>query len=78
MLADNQELDTAPTTEATLQLLTDPTNNAATGTATQMINLWMTNSLAVRLERFIRWEVTDAAAVQWLSNVNYLTTGSPS
>ena len=77
LLADDLELDISRATSATLQMLDNPTNHAGTGTATTMVSMFHTNSVAVRLERFINWQVTDEAAVQWVDGVDYLTEGSP-
>jgi HK97 family phage major capsid protein len=69
-------VEIATATHATVEMLDNPTNNSATGTATTLVSLWQTNSAALRVERFVSWQVARPEAVAWLSGVNYAATAS--
>lgn len=70
-LADDGQVTIDASREASLQMLNDPTNNSATGTATAMVSMFQTNSTAFLAERFINWQRRRASAVAWLDNVNW-------
>lgn len=55
--------------EASLQMLDNPTNSSATGTATTMVSMWQTNSVAFRAERILNWSKRRASAVALLEDV---------
>jgi HK97 family phage major capsid protein len=55
--------------EASLEMLTNPTNASADGTATAMVSLWQTNSVGFRCERIINWKRRRATAVAYLTGV---------
>lgn len=55
---------------ASLQLLTNPTNSAAAGTATAMVSMYQTNSWAARAVRYINWTLR-RPYVSVLTGVNY-------
>jgi HK97 family phage major capsid protein len=55
--------------EASLQMLDNPTNASADGTATAMVSLWQTNSVGFRCERIINWKKRRATAVAYLTGV---------
>ena len=57
--------------EASLQMLDNPTNNSISGTATSMVSMWQTNSVAFRAERILNWSKRRASAVAVLSEVNW-------
>jgi hypothetical protein len=76
VLADQLGLIVQAARQTNLEMSDTPTGNAATGTATSMVSLFQTNSVALRVERFINWERLGAIAV--VEGVNYLTEGSPS
>jgi hypothetical protein len=63
--------------EASLQMLDNPTNNSATGTATTMVSMFQTNSLAIRAEQFIHWVKLRSTAVVFMDDVNWGAIGSP-
>lgn len=42
-------------TEASLQMLDNPTNDSVTPTATSLVSMFQTNSVAFRAERTINW-----------------------
>lgn len=57
--------------EASLQMLDNPTNNSISGTATSMVSMWQTNSVAFRAERILNWSKRRASAVALLDEVNW-------
>lgn len=63
--------------EASLQMLDNPTNNSATATATTMVSMWQTNSVAFRGEWFINWQKRRSSAVVYMDDVNWGSVGSP-
>lgn len=70
-LADDGQVIIDASREASLQMLDNPTNNSANGTATSMVSMFQTNSVAIRAERYINWAKRRNSAVQYLSGVNY-------
>lgn len=70
-LADDGGFTIDASREASLQMMDTPTNNSATATATAMVSMFQTNSVALRCERFINWAKRRASAVQYLTGVNY-------
>jgi HK97 family phage major capsid protein/HK97 family phage prohead protease len=63
--------------EASLQMLDNPTNNSATATATTMVSMWQTNSVAYRGEWFVNWQKRRSDAVAFIDDVNWGSVGSP-
>jgi hypothetical protein len=53
--------------EASLEMLTNPTNDVNTPTATSIVSLWQTNSVGFRAERILNWQRRRATAVAYLS-----------
>lgn len=70
-LADDGQVVIDASREASLQMLDNPTNDSSSGTATTMVSMFQTNSVAMRAERWINWKLRRAAAVQVISNVNW-------
>lgn len=70
-LADDGQVTIDASQEASLQMLDNPTNNSATGTATTMVSMFQTNSTAFRAERFINWQRRRASAVSYLTGVQW-------
>ena len=62
--------------EASLQMLDNPTNDVVTPTATSMVSMWQTNSVAFRAERILNWAKRRASAVALLDEVNWGMPGS--
>nr|CAD6417805.1 phage major capsid protein [Rhizobium sp. Q54] len=62
--------------EASLQMLDNPTNASVDGTATSMVSMWQTNSVAFRAERILNWARRRSSAVAVLQDVNWGVTGS--
>jgi HK97 family phage major capsid protein/HK97 family phage prohead protease len=78
-LSDDGQVTVDASTEASLQMDDAPTNNSATPTATSLVSMFQTNSIALRAERYINWSRRRAQAVQYLENVNWgAGGGSPS
>lgn len=57
--------------EASLQMLDNPTNDTVTPTATSMVSMFQTNSVAFRAERILNWSKRRASAVAVLGSVNW-------
>lgn len=70
-LADDGGFTIDASREASLQMLDNPTNNSATGTPTTMVSMFQTNSVAMRVERYINWAKRRPSAVQYLTGVNW-------
>ncbi|MDX0572165.1 phage major capsid protein [Sinorhizobium medicae] len=62
--------------EASLQMLDNPTNDSVTPTATSMVSMWQTNSVAFRAERILNWAKRRASAVAVIQDVNWGVGGS--
>lgn len=77
MLADDGNITVDVSTEASLQMLDNPTNSAASATATSMVSLWQTNSIGLLAEREITWAKARAEAVVYMDDVNWGSIGSP-
>jgi hypothetical protein len=57
-------VDVRVSTQASIQMLDNPTNASATGTATNMVSLWQTNAAAVMATVSTNWQpARDAVAV---------------
>lgn len=70
-LADDGQVTIDSSREASLQMLNNPTNNSATGTATSMVSMFQTNSTAFLAERYINWARRRASGVAYLTGVNW-------
>lgn len=70
-LADDGGFTIDASREASLQMMDTPTNNSATATATSMVSMFQTNSVAVRVEKYCNWAKRRASAVQYLTGVNW-------
>lgn len=70
-LADDGQVVIAASTEASLQMDSAPTNDSATPTATQVVSMFQTDSVALRAERFINWQKRRAQAVAVLDDVKW-------
>lgn len=77
LLADDGQVRVDASREASLQMLDNPTNSSATGTATTMVSMWQTNSIALRAERYITWAKARSNAVVYMDDVNWGSIGSP-
>lgn len=77
-LSDDGQVTVDASREASLQMLDNPTNNSSSATATTMVSMWQTNSIALRAERFINWAKRRDEAVVYMDDVNWGSIGSPS
>jgi len=75
-LADDGQVTIDASREASLQMADDPTNDSATPTATQLVSMWQTNSVAFRAERYVNWARRRSSGVAYLSGVNWGQTAS--
>lgn len=57
--------------EATIEMLSDPTNNAGTGTATELVSLFQTNAVATLINRQVNWKRARSNAVVVLTGANF-------
>lgn len=76
--ADDGQVTVDVSREASLQMLDTggsgagaPTNDSVTPTATSLVSMFQTNSVAVRAERYINWQKRRASAVQYLEDVEW-------
>ena len=67
-LADDGQVNIDISREATIFLDNDAT---ATPTAAQLVSMFQTNQLAVRAERYVRWQKRRPQAVAYLSDVDW-------
>lgn len=73
LLADDGQVTISTSTEASIQLLDDPTNQSTAGTvATAMVSMFQTNSLAIKAVRYINWGKRRANAASWISGAAYV------
>lgn len=77
-LADDGQVSVDVSREASLEMSNTPANNSATGQGASLVSMFQTNSLAIRAERMVNWARRREESVQYLSNVAYSATGSPS
>lgn len=74
--ADDGGVQVDVSREASLQMLDNPTNASSDGTATSMVSMWQTNSVAFRAERVLNWMKRRPSAVALLDEVNWGAPGS--
>lgn len=67
--ADDGDFQVDMSTEASLQMLDNPTNDVVTPTATSLVSMFQTNSAAFRAERTLNWMRRRESAVAWLTGV---------
>lgn len=66
-LADDGSVTLDASEQASIEMLDNPTNSSsATVTATSMVSMWQTNSIALRAERFVWWGLRRSGAIQWI------------
>lgn len=71
LMADDGQLTIDASREASIQMLDNPTNNAAAGTATTMVSMWQTNAVAIKAVRFINWAKKRSNAVEFIQDAAY-------
>lgn len=70
-LADDGQVVIDASREASLQMLDNPTNSSNDATATTLVSMFQTNSIAIRAERWINWQKRRASAVAYITGVNW-------
>lgn len=73
-LADDGGVSVDSSRETSLQMDNAPTNASAPATATTLVSMFQTNSVALRAERYITWRRRRTSGVQVITGVNW---GSP-
>lgn len=73
MLADDGQVTIDASREAALEMLDNPTNQsgAAGPTATSMVSMFQTNSVAIKAVRFINWAKRRPNIVAYIKDANY-------
>jgi HK97 family phage major capsid protein len=71
LIADDGRVTVDSSGETALQMLDNPTNASSDGTATTMVSMFQTDSLAIRGERWICWTKGRAEAAVYITNANY-------
>lgn len=72
LLADDGMVDIEASTEASIQMLDNPTNDVTTPTATSMVSMWQTDSIAIRAIRMINWAKRRSNVVQFIKDAAYV------
>lgn len=72
LFADEGGLEIDASREASIQMLDNPTNDAAAGTATTMTSMFQTKSVAIRAVRFINWKKRRSTAVAYIKEALYV------
>lgn len=75
-IADEGGLEVTISRRGTLEMSDAPTNDSTTPTGASMVSLWQTNSVGVKCDRFMTWDIP-AGAVAVMDDVNWLAIGSP-
>jgi HK97 family phage major capsid protein len=72
-MADEGGLTIDASEEAAIQMLDNPTNTSTGATtATSMVSMWQTGSVALRAIRFINWKKRRSFAVAYIKDANYV------
>lgn len=74
LLADDGGLDVEASSEASIQMLDNPTNDVTTPTATTMVSMFQTDSVALKLVRAINWAKRRSNVVQYIKDAAYTPT----
>lgn len=69
--ADDGDFAVDMSTEASLQMDSAPTMNSTTPTATSVVSMFQTNSVAFRVERTLNWMKRRTQSVSWIDGTNY-------
>jgi HK97 family phage major capsid protein/HK97 family phage prohead protease len=77
-LADDGGVSVSMSTEASLQMMDNPTNDTVTATpvATDLVSLWQTNSVGFLAERTLNWMLRRTGAVAYVSGVAWGEPGA--
>jgi hypothetical protein len=72
-MADDGQADFQVSDQASIQLLDNPTNQSTGNTAaTAMVSMFQTESLAIKVVRFVNWAKKRTQAAQWIQNAAYV------
>lgn len=74
LLADDGQADVEASGEASIQMLDNPTNATSDGTATTMVSMFQTHSVAIRAVRRINWAKRRSNIVQYIKDAAYTPT----
>lgn len=73
-MADEGGITIDASEEAAIQMLDNPTNTSTgSTTATSMVSMFQTNSVALRATRFINWKKRRSFAVQYIKDAAYVS-----
>jgi HK97 family phage major capsid protein/HK97 family phage prohead protease len=70
-LADDGGMDVSVSREASIQMDDAPTVDTSTPTATSLVSMWQTESLAIKLVRYINWKRRRSTAVGYIRSAAY-------
>jgi len=73
LMADDGGVTIDASREASIEMLDNPTNDAAAGTPTTMVSMFQTNSVAIRAVRFINWKKRRSDAVAYIQDAAYVS-----
>ncbi|MBI4291312.1 MAG: phage major capsid protein [Betaproteobacteria bacterium] len=73
LLADDGQVTIDASREASIEMLDNPTNDAAAGTPTSMVSMFQTNSVAIKAVRFINWKKRRTTAVVFIRDGAYVS-----
>ncbi len=74
LLADDGSADVEASSEASIQMLDNPTNDVTTPTPTTMVSMFQTDSIALRAVRHINWAKRRSNVVQYIKDAAYTPT----
>lgn len=74
-LADDGGVAIDMSREASLEMMSNPTQDSVAGTGTQLVSMFQTNSVAIRAERWINWQRRRPSAVSVITGIAYGANG---
>ena len=74
LLADDGGMGVEASADASIQMLDNPTNDVTTPTATSMVSMFQTESVAIKLVRAINWAKRRSNVVQYIKDAAYTPT----
>lgn len=69
-MADEGGIAIDQSTEASIEMDTAPTGTSATPTATTLVSMFQTNSIAIRVERIINWSRARSYGAGYIDNIH--------
>lgn len=71
-MADDGQVSLEASKEASIEMLDNPTNTSTGGTtATSMVSMFQTESMAIKAVRYVNWTKKRAQAAQWIQAAAY-------